>query len=161
MALTPGDRIPDTTLFRFSDDGPTTTDSATLFNEGTSVAFALPGAFTPTCSEAHLPGYVVHSDALTEAGADRIICLSVNDAFVMHAWGREHNVEDRVLMIADGNADFTRAMGLEIDLSARGLGIRSLRYAMIVRDGVITHLNVEKPGEFKVSDAQTLLALLR
>ncbi|MGB0722449.1 MAG: peroxiredoxin [Gammaproteobacteria bacterium] len=160
MPLSPGDRIPAVQLFHFTSDGPAPISSEALFGSGTCVAFALPGAFTPTCSQAHLPGYVVRSDALAAAGVDRIICLSVNDAFVMHAWGREHNADDRVLMVADGNADFARAMGLDVDLSARGMGIRSQRYAMIVRDGTIEHLNVEAPGQFAVSDAQTMLGLL-
>ena len=122
--------------------------------------FALPGAFTPTCSAAHLPGYVVKADELKAKGIDRIVCLSVNDAFVMKAWGEQHNVEDRVMMIADGSADFTRAVGLDLDLSQRGMGTRSQRYAMIVNDGVVELLNVEAPMKFEVSDSDTILASL-
>ena len=124
------------------------------------VLFALPGAFTPTCSASHLPGFVVRSDDLFEKGIDRIVCLSVNDAYVMDAWGRDQNVEDRILMLADGNALFTEAIGLDVDLTARGMGIRSQRYAMIVDDGVVTHLNVDAARQFEVSDADTMLRLL-
>ena len=122
--------------------------------------FALPGAFTPTCSASHLPGYVVHSDDILARGVDAIVCLSVNDAFVMDAWGKQNNADDRVMMIADGSCHFTRAVGLELDREAAGMGMRSQRYAMIVNDGVVEVLNVEAPGEFKVSDAETMLSSL-
>ena len=112
------------------------------------VLFALPGAFTPTCSKAHLPGYVVKSDDLFARGVDRIVCLSVNDAFVMDAWGKQHNAEDRVIMVGDGNGDFTRAVGMELDLTAGGLGVRSQRYAMVVDNGEVTLLNLEAPRKF-------------
>jgi peroxiredoxin len=141
-------------------DGPTTLSTDELFSGKKVVLFALPGAYTPTCSAAHLPGFVVHSDEILAKGVDRIACLSVNDAFVMDAWGREHNADDRVMMVADGSAEFTRAVGLDLDLSGRQMGLRSQRYAMVVDDGVVTALNVEGPGEFKVSSAEAMLGLL-
>jgi peroxiredoxin len=141
-------------------DGVETINSDDLFAGKKVVLFALPGAFTPTCSAAHLPGYVVSSDDILARGVDSIVCLSVNDAFVMDAWGKQHNADDRVMMLADGSGHFTRALGLELDLDAAGMGIRSQRYAMIVNDGVVEVLNVEAPKEFAVSDAKTILASL-
>jgi glutaredoxin/glutathione-dependent peroxiredoxin len=120
--------------------------------------FALPGAYTPTCSAKHVPGYVENAAALKAAGVDEIWCLSVNDAFVMGAWGRDQKTAGKVRMMADGSADFAKATGLTLDLSARGMGLRSNRYSMLVVDGVVKTLNVEAPGKFEVSDAQTLLA---
>ena len=160
MAIQVGDKIPSVNLRHMGTDGVETISSDDLFSGKKVVLFALPGAFTPTCSAAHLPGYVVASDDLFAKGVDRIVCLSVNDAFVMDAWGQQHNVEDRVMMIADGGAHFTTAVGLEVDLDAAGFGLRSKRYAMIVNDGVVEVLNVEAPKEFKVSDAQTILTSL-
>jgi peroxiredoxin len=159
MAIKVGDKLPSVDLQHMGSAGVETLNSDDLF-KGKVVLFALPGAYTPTCSASHLPGYVVNSDQLFDKGVDRIICLSVNDAFVMDAWGKEHNADDRVMMIADGSAHFTRAVGLELDLDAAGMGIRSLRYAMVVRDGVVETLNLEAPKEFKVSDALTILASL-
>ncbi|HEY4803246.1 MAG TPA: peroxiredoxin, partial [Paraburkholderia sp.] len=124
------------------------------------VIFGLPGAFTPTCSAKHVPGYVEHYDALRAAGVDEVWCVSVNDAFVMGAWGRDQRTSGKVRMMADGSAALTRALGLEQDLSARGMGIRSQRYAMVVDDGVVKTLNVEAPGKFEVSDAASILATL-
>jgi peroxiredoxin len=141
-------------------DGVETISSDDLFAGKKVVLFALPGAFTPTCSAAHLPGYVVASDDLLAKGVDRIVCLSVNDAFVMDAWGKQHNADDRVMMIADGSGHFTTAVGLELDLDAAGLGLRSQRYAMVINDGVVEVLNVEAPQAFEVSDAQTILSSL-
>jgi glutaredoxin/glutathione-dependent peroxiredoxin len=120
--------------------------------------FALPGAFTPTCSAKHVPGYVEHAEALKAAGIDETWCVSVNDAFVMGAWGREQKTAGKVRMMADGSADFTKATGLTLDLTARGMGLRSNRYSMLVVDGVVKSLNVEAPGKFEVSDAATMLA---
>jgi peroxiredoxin len=120
--------------------------------------FALPGAYTPTCSAKHVPGYVEQAEALRAAGVDEIWCVSVNDPFVMGAWGRDQKTAGKVRMMADGSADFTRAAGLTLDLSARGMGVRSQRYSMLVVDGVVKSLNIEGPGKFEVSDAQTLLA---
>jgi len=160
MAIKVGDTLPSIDLQHKVDDQVETINSDELFSGKKVVLFALPGAFTPTCSASHLPGYVVHSDQLSDKGVDRIICLSVNDAFVMEAWGKQHNVDDRVMMIADGSAHFTRATGLEVDLDAAGMGIRSQRYAMVVNDGVVELLNVEAPRKFEVSDAETILASL-
>ncbi|MDJ0832267.1 MAG: peroxiredoxin [Gammaproteobacteria bacterium] len=157
MTIQVGDKIPSAQLFHMTDDGIKKISTDELFAGNKVVLFALPGAFTPTCSNSHLPGYVVHSDALFAKGVDRIICLSVNDAFVMAAWGEQQNVEDRVLMLADGNADFSRALGLDVDLSQGGMGIRSQRYAMVVNDGRVELLNVEEPRKFEVSDAETIL----
>lgn len=160
MTIQVGEKIPSVILTHMTKDGPATVDTDALFAGKKVVLFGLPGAFTPTCSAAHLPGYVVHSDQLFGTGVDRIICLSVNDAFVMDAWGKQHNADDKVMMVADGNAALTKAMGLELDLTERGMGIRSQRYAMIVDNGVITQLNVEAPGKFEVSDAETMLKAL-
>ena len=160
MAIQVGDKIPSVDLQHMGADGIETINSKDLFAGKKVVLFALPGAFTPTCSASHLPGYVVHSDDILARGVDAIVCLSVNDAFVMDAWGKQHNADDRVMMIADGSCHFTRAVGLELDRDAAGMGIRSLRYAMIVNDGVVEVLKVEAPGEFKVSDAETILASL-
>jgi peroxiredoxin len=160
MAIQAGDKIPSANLQHMGTDGVETISSDDLFAGKKVVLFALPGAFTPTCSASHLPGYVVASDDLFAKGVDRIVCLSVNDAFVMDAWGQQHNADDQVMMIADGSGHFTRALGLELDLDAAGMGIRSQRYAMVVNDGVVEVLNVEALKEFKISDAQTILASL-
>ena len=157
MTIQVGDKLPSIDVQYKTEDGVQTINTDELFAGKKVVVFALPGAFTPTCSASHLPGYVVNSDRLFDKGVDRIVCLSVNDAHVMQAWGEDQNVEDRVMMIADGNADFSRAVGLEVDRSAGGMGIRSQRYAMVVNDGVVELLNVEAPGEFKISDAETIL----
>jgi len=157
MTIQVGDKLPSIDVQYKSADEVKTINTDELFNGKKVVLFALPGAFTPTCSASHLPGYVVNSDKLFDKGVDRIICLSVNDAHVMQAWGEQQNVDDRVMMIADGNADFSRAVGLEVNLAVGGMGLRSQRYAMIVNDGVVELLNVEAPREFKVSDADTIL----
>ena len=160
MTIQVGDKLPSIDVQYKTEDGVQTINTDELFAGKKVVVFALPGAFTPTCSASHLPGYVVNSDKLFDKGVDRIVCLSVNDAHVMQAWGEDQNVEDRVMMIADGNADFSRAVGLEVDLSAGGMGIRSQRYAMVVNDGVVELLNIEAPREFKISDADTILSSL-
>ena len=160
MTIQVGDKLPSIDVQYKTEDAVQTINTDELFAGKKVVLFALPGAFTPTCSAAHLPGYVVNSDKLFARGIDRIICLSVNDAFVMQAWGEQHNVDDRVMMIADGSANFTRSIGLEVDLGAGGMGIRSQRYAMIVNDGVVELLNVEAPKKFEVSDAETILSSL-
>ena len=138
--------------------GPNSFDIATATKGKTIAVFALPGAFTPTCSAQHVPGYVQQSEALRAAGVDEIWCISVNDAFVMGAWARDQKVAGKVRMMADGSADFTRATGLTLDLTGRGMGLRSQRYSMLVIDGVVKSLNVEAPGKFEVSDAGTMLA---
>ncbi len=161
MAIQVGDRIPEITLHRMTDDGPAAVTTGELFSGKRVVLFGLPGAFTPTCSAAHLPGYVIHADEILAKGVDAIVCVSVNDAFVMDAWGKTQNVDDKVMMVADGSGELARALGLELDLSERGLGIRSQRYAMIVEDGVVKHINIEdSPGKAEKSGAETMLALL-
>ena len=160
-----GDTIPSTSLMEFSEVegngcslGPNAVDVAKACAGKTIAVFALPGAFTPTCSAKHVPGFVEHSEQLKAAGVDEIWCLSVNDAFVMGAWAREQKTAGKVRMLADGSADFAKATGLTLDLSARGMGLRSNRYSMLVKDGKVASLNVEGPGKFEVSDAATLLA---
>ena len=160
MTIRVGDKLPSINLQHKVDGNVETISSDDLFNGKKVVLFALPGAFTPTCSASHLPGYVQSADEIFNKGVDSIICLSVNDAHVMHAWGLDQNVGDKVKMIADGNADFTRAIGLEVNLEAGGMGLRSQRYAMIVNDGVVELLNLEEPRMFEVSDAATILASL-
>lgn len=141
--------------------GPNSFDIAQATAGKTIALFALPGAFTPTCSAQHVPGYVAQAEALKAAGVDEIWCVAVNDAFVMGAWGRELKTGGKVRMMADGSALFTQAVGLALDLTARGMGVRSQRYSMLVKDGVVQSLNVEAPGKFEVSGADTLLAQLR
>ena len=160
MAIAVGDKTPAVEVSLMSASGPQVVNSETLFAGKKVVLFALPGAFTPTCSAKHLPGFVEHADAVKAKGVDSIICLSVNDAFVMDAWGKDQNVGDKIIMVGDGNGDFTRAMGLEMDGSGFGLGMRSQRYAMIVEDGIITALNVEQPRAFEVSSAEAILQSL-
>jgi peroxiredoxin len=154
-----GERIPEVTLTRMTDQGPQRIKTSELFAGKRVVVFGLPGAFTPTCSNRHLPGYVEKADELRQKGVDQIVCLSVNDAFVMDAWGKSQQVGDRVMMLADGAADFTRAIGMEIDMSGYGMGVRSKRYSMLVEDGVVKQINLEEnPGEAKQSGAETMLA---
>ena len=155
MTLQIGDRIPETTLKRIRE-GVETIDTPTLFSGRKAVLLAVPGAFTPTCSERHLPGFIEHFDAFRSRGID-VYCVSVNDPFVMQAWGKSLDVPDGLEMLADGNADFTRALGLEMDASGYGMGIRSRRYALYAEDGVVRQLWVESPGEFKVSSAEHVL----
>jgi peroxiredoxin len=159
MTIQVGERIPDLTLNRMGDKGPEPITTREIFAAKKVVLFALPGAFTPTCSKAHLPGYVAHAAEFKAKGIDTIACLSVNDAWVMDAWGKAHNAGE-ILMLADGSAVLTRALGLELDLTERGFGLRSERYAMVVEDGVVTHLKREAPRKFEVSDAVTILKLL-
>ena len=153
-----GDKIPDAPLSIGTADGPQNTTTGEFFGGKKVVLFALPGAFTPTCSAAHLPGYVVNADQLKGKGVDTIACLSVNDAFVMNAWGEAQNAEE-ITMIGDGGGAFTKAVGLELDTADFG-GVRSQRYAMIVDDGTVTALNVEEPQQFEVSSAEAMLAAL-
>ena len=160
MSIQVGDKIPEATLTHMGADGPSPMSTSELFAGKKVVLFAVPGAFTPTCSQAHLPGYVVHADAILAKGVDTIACLSVNDVFVMDAWGKSQNVDDKILMLADGNADFSKALGLDNDFSQFGMGVRSGRFALVVEDGVVTHFNNEAPGKFEVSNAETILSLL-
>ena len=142
------------------ESGPEVRQTGEIFSSKRAVMFALPGAFTPTCSRSHLPGYVEHAQEIRSRGVELIACLSVNDAWVMGAWGKAHGTEDKVMMLADGNAEFSRAMGLHVDMQGAGFGVRSSRYAMILDNGVLTHLNAEEPRKFEVSDALSILALL-
>ncbi len=160
MTIQVGDRIPNVSISTMTADGPKDVTTDEIFSGKKVVMFALPGAFTPTCSAAHLPGYVVHHDAIKAQGVDTIACLSVNDAFVMGAWGDAQNVEDNILMLADGSASLTQAMGLELDLTGANFGVRSQRYALVAEDGVVSHLNVEAGSGFEISDAETILGLL-
>jgi len=153
-----GDKVPSATLRMLGPEGPKAVTTEELFAPGKKVvAFALPGAFTPTCSAKHVPGYVTEFDKLKAKGVDTIACISVNDAFVMGAWGKEQKAGDKVMMLGDGNGEFTQAMGLTMDGSKFGLGTRSQRYAMVVDNGVIKELFVEKPGAFEVSSAENVL----
>ena len=152
-----GDKVPSGKLRIMTAQGPKDVSTDEIFKGKKVAFFALPGAFTPTCSAKHLPGYVEQAAAIKGKGVDSIVCMSVNDAFVMDAWGKSQNVGDKVTMVADGNADFTKALGLELDLVANGMGTRSKRFSMLVQDGVVKTLNVEKPGAFEVSDAATML----
>jgi peroxiredoxin len=160
-----GDTIPSTTLMEFFDTasegcslGPNPVDVTKASAGKTIAVFALPGAFTPTCSAKHVPGYVENFDAFKAAGVDEIWCVSVNDAFVMGAWARDQKTGSKVRMLADGDAAFAKATGLTLDLTGRGMGLRSNRYSMLVKDGKVVTLNIEAPGKFEVSDAATLLA---
>lgn len=161
MAIKVGDKVPNVTLRVMGQDGnPATVTTEQIFSGKRVVLFALPGAFTRTCSKAHLPGFVVNADVIKKKNVDQIVCLSVNDAYVMDAWGKSQNVDGNILMLADGSAEFTKAIGMDEDRTATGMGIRSRRYAMLVENGVVKVLNVEQPGEFKVSDAETILKVL-
>ncbi len=158
MTIKVGDRIPEATLQRIRE-GVETVDTPTLFDGKKVVLFAVPGAFTPTCSERHLPGFVEHFDKFREKGIE-VLCVSVNDPFVMKAWGESQHVPDGLSMLADGNGDFTRALGLEMDASAYGMGTRSKRFALYAEDGVVKRIDVEAPGEFRVSSAEHMLSQL-
>lgn len=160
MTIQVGDRLPDTKLVKATADGPDQVDTTSYFAGRKVALFAVPGAFTPTCSAKHLPGFVGKADELKARGIDEIACTAVNDAFVLAAWAKAGNVGDSVTMLADGNADFATAIGLSADSSAFGMGTRSRRYAMLVDDGVVRVLHVEQPGEFRVSSAENLLASL-
>ncbi len=153
-----GVSLPAATFTVFGPDGPAPLTSEDLFKGKTVALFAVPGAFTPTCSAKHLPGFKAEVAAFRAKGVDTIACVSVNDVFVMKAWGADQGVGDDILMLADGNGDFTRAMGLELDGSRFGMGLRSQRYSLLARDGVIVELNVEAGGEFRVSSAEYMLA---
>ena len=158
MTIQAGDNIPEVVLKRIRE-GVETVDTGALFEGRKVVLFAVPGAFTPTCSEKHLPSYVEHFDAFRQRGIE-VYCVSVNDPFVMQAWGKDQHVPDGLQMLADGNGDFTKALGLEMDASGYGMGLRSRRYALYAEDGVVKGLWVEAPGEFKVSSAEHVLAQL-
>ena len=159
MAIQVGDSIPDATMKVLGDKGPEDITTSDIFAGKKVVLFAVPGAYTPTCSAAHLPSYVVNADKIKGKGVDSIVCVSVNDAFVMDAWGKDKNAEE-LLMVGDGNGEFTKAMGLELDGSGFGLGTRSIRYSLIAEDGKITNLNLEQGGAYEVSSAEAILDAL-
>lgn len=160
MTITAGQQLPACDKLKvMGPEGPQAVTVDELFAGQKVVLFAVPGAFTPGCSKTHLPGFVVHADAILAKGVDRIICLSVNDAFVMDAWGRAQNA-DQITMLADGNADFTRALGMDMDASGWGMGIRCKRMAMIVDDGTVSHVVIEPPGGIRETSAEAMLALL-
>lgn len=160
MTIKVGDTVPAMKLMQATAEGPREVDTGELFASGTVVLFAVPGAFTPTCSAKHLPSFLTNYDALKAKGVDAVVCMAVNDAFVMGAWGKDQGVGEKIVMLADGSGAFTKAMGLELDLVARGLGVRSQRFAMVAKDGKVTHLAVEAPGGFEVSKAEAVLAAL-
>lgn len=157
MTIKVGDTLPDATLYEMSNDGPRPVPVKELTAGRRVVIFGLPGAFTPTCSAQHVPGYVQHADELKAKKIDDIVCLSVNDAFVMGAWGKDQKCGGKVRMLADGSGVFTKALGLELDLMEKGLGMRCQRFSMLVENGVVKKLNIEGPGKFEVSDAVTML----
>ena len=155
-----GDKIPAMKLMTATPEGPREADTGELFGTGKVVMFAVPGAFTPTCSAKHVPGFMQNLAALKAKGVSRVICMSVNDAFVMGAWAKDLKVGDGIVMLADGSGAFTKALGLELDLVARGLGVRSQRFALVAENGVVSHLAVEEAGGFDVSRAEAVLAAL-
>ena len=160
MTINVGDTVPAMTLIKATADGPAPLATADLFSGRTVALFSVPGAFTPTCSARHLPGYVENAAAMKAKGVDEIVCVSVNDAFVMNAWGKSAGAGEDVTMIADGNGDFSKALGLTFDGSAFGMGVRGQRFSMIVKDGVVAELNIEPPGAFGVSSAEHLMGQL-
>jgi len=160
MTIKVGDKIPSAKLMQATADGPQEITTDALFGGKTVVLIGVPGAFTPTCSAKHLPGFTQHADQFKAKGVDTIACMAVNDVFVMGAWGKDQGTTDKVTMLADGSAAFTKAMGLEFDLTARGLGVRSQRFVLVAKDGQVTHVAVEAPGAFEVSNAETVLAAL-
>jgi len=160
MTISIGDTIPAATFKKKTGDGIVEVAGDALFPGRTVALFSVPGAFTPTCSAKHLPGFIDKADAIRAKGVDEIVCTAVNDAFVMGAWGAAAGAGDKVSMLADGNGDFVRALGLELDARGAGMGVRGQRFSMVVKDGVVTHLNIEEPREYKVSSAEHLLGQL-
>ncbi|HEY3911002.1 MAG TPA: peroxiredoxin [Stellaceae bacterium] len=160
MTIKVGDRVPSTTLRYVGPDGVQAVSTDDFFRGKKVALFGVPGAFTRTCSQRHLPSYVTNADALKAKGVGTIACIAVNDQFVMDAWGKEHGAEGKVMMIGDGSGDFAKAIGLELDRVKEGMGVRTQRYSMLVDDGVIKALNVEQPGQFEVSSAEAMLKAL-
>ena len=160
MTIKVGDTIPSMKLMEATADGPKEVSTETIFKGKKVVMFAVPGAFTPTCSAKHLPGFIQHLDELKAKGVDSVVCMAVNDPFVMAAWASSQSVGDTMVMLADGSGALTKAMGLELDLVARGLGVRSQRFALVAEDMTVTHLAIEPPGGFEVSRAEAVLAVL-
>ena len=160
MAIKVGDRVPSVTLRYVTPEGVQAVSSDDFFRGKKVALFAVPGAFTRTCSQRHLPSYVTHADELEAKGVDTIACIAVNDQFVMDAWGKEYGADGKIVMLGDGSGDFARAMGLELDRIKEGMGTRTQRYSMLVEDGVIKALNVEQPGQYEVSSAEAMLRAL-
>lgn len=160
MTIKVGDKIPSVTLKHMEESGPKDISTDELFKGKKVLLFAVPGAFTPACSAQHLPGYIQNAEQIKGKGVDTIACISVNDVFVMDAWGKSQNAGDKVLMLADGDGEFTKAAGLELDLNGKGLGLRSRRYAMVLEDGVVKELELEDGGKLEISTAEKLLAKL-
>ena len=160
MTIQTGERMPSGEFSVMTDKGPKSVTTDELFAGKKVVLVSVPGAFTPTCSMSHLPGFVEHADAIFAKGVDTIACMAVNDVFVMSAWGKDQNVGDKVLMLADGNGDYARALGLELDGSGFGMGMRGQRFAIIVDDGTATHVAVEAPAQFEISKAEAILEVL-
>lgn len=160
MTISVGDRIPDASFMTMTASGPNRVSTDDVFGGKTVALFSVPGAYTPTCSAKHLPGFVQHAAEIKAKGVNTIACMSVNDVFVMNAWGKDQGVGEDVMMLADGNGDFAKALGLEMDGSGFGMGTRAQRFSLIAKDGVVTELNVEAPGEFKVSSADHILGQL-
>ena len=160
MTIKVGDAVPSATLIKATEAGPQPLSTEALFAGRTVALFSVPGAFTPTCSAKHLPGYISNADAMKAAGVDEIVCVSVNDAFVMGAWGQSAGAADKVTMLADGNGDFVTALGLTMDGSKFGMGMRGQRFSMLVRNGIVEQLNIEDPGAFQVSSAEHLMGQL-
>ena len=160
MTIKVGDAVPHATLIKATDAGPQPVSTDALFTGRTVALFSVPGAFTPTCSAKHLPGYITNAEAMHAAGVDEIVCISVNDAFVMGAWGQSAGAAGKVTMVADGNAEFVTALGLTMDGSKFGMGTRGQRFSMLVKDGTVSQLNVEDAGAFSVSSAEHLLGQL-
>ena len=160
MAIKAGDRMPSGTLKTMTKDGPKDVTTDELFKGKKVVLFSVPGAFTPTCDAKHLPGFVQLAEQIRAKGIDTIACMAVNDVFVMNAWGKHSGVADKIVMLADGNGHYAKALGLELDASGYGMGTRGQRFAIIVKDGVAEHVNVEAPGQFKVSAAEHVLSQL-
>ena len=160
MTIKVGDKVPQATFTKMTDNGPEQVDTDSLFKGRRVAFFSVPGAFTPTCSAKHLPGFVEKADELKAKGVDEVVGTAVNDAFVMGAWGKSAGTDDKVTLLADGNGDFAKAVGLTMDGSKFGMGTRGQRYSMVVNDGVIEQLNIEGPGEFKVSSAEHMLSQL-
>ena len=160
MAIRTGDPVPDVTFTVMTADGPAPKTTSEIFNGKTVLLFAVPGAFTPTCDKKHLPGYLAEYDAIKAKGVDTIACVAVNDIFVLDAWAQSNDVGEKIVMLADGNAEFAKAVGLDVDLGRFGMGVRSNRYSMVVVNGVVRGLNIEQPGKLEVSTAANTLCQL-